>query len=249
MVLGYFDVLGKKYGFYDSEYDVLFLAIGTIIFYILLILINANILAKRDLVHQEKDSTIRRKQLQLQAILDHANALIYICDAEGRCLLVNKLFEKIFHISSTELIGKDSQSVLPSPYAEDFARINNKVIQTRTAVMVVMIITEDGPVFYLSNKFPLFDERGIPYAVAGISADITPIKRIQESLRESEERLTLALKSAQAGTWSWDISKDIIVWDDYMHKLFGLNPATFPGQFEFVINLIHPDDRQRYVEE
>lgn len=60
-----------------------------------------------------------------------------------------------------------------------------------------------------------------------------------------EERLNLALKSSQVGTWSWNVVENSIIWDDYIHPLFGLKPGTFPGRFEDFMHLVHPADQER----
>ena len=44
------------------------------------------------------------------------------------------------------------------------------------------------PRTYISLKFPLFDAGGAPYAVAGISTDITGRKKTEEHLRETALR-------------------------------------------------------------
>jgi two-component system sensor histidine kinase/response regulator len=77
-----------------------------------------------------------------------------------------------------------------------------------------------------------------------IKACRTRSGRSLETLRENEERLSLALKSAQAGSWTWNIRRNILVWDDYLHHLFGLTPGAFPGTFEAFLNLICPEDRK-----
>ena len=68
---------------------------------------------------------------------------------------------------------------------------------------------------------------------------------IVQQLQESEERLNLALKSAEVGTWDWNILKNSATWDDYIHALFGLKPGVFSGGVEGLIDVFHPDDRQR----
>ncbi|MCZ6820797.1 MAG: PAS domain S-box protein, partial [Calditrichaeota bacterium] len=69
-------------------------------------------------------------------------------------------------------------------------------------------------------------------------------RRAEEALRQSEERLNLALASSGFGTWEWDKVQDRIRWDDTLHALFGLKPGTFSGDFSDFLKLVHPDDRE-----
>jgi PAS domain S-box-containing protein len=77
------------------------------------------------------------------------------------------------------------------------------------------------------------------------------LSRIDEqdrALRASDERLNLALMSSGVGTWSWNVVDDSLIWDDYVHPLFGLEPETFPGHIDDLLDLLHPDDRARAKE-
>ena len=60
-----------------------------------------------------------------------------------------------------------------------------------------------------------------------------------------QEQLSLALSSAEMGTWGWDIASAVIWWDERMHSLFGLAPGTFEGSYEDFLGLIHTEDRER----
>ena len=60
-----------------------------------------------------------------------------------------------------------------------------------------------------------------------------------------QDRLSLALSSAEMGTWDWDVPASEIWWDDRMHALFGLAPGAFKGSYEDFLGLIHPEDRER----
>jgi phosphoserine phosphatase RsbU/P len=64
-----------------------------------------------------------------------------------------------------------------------------------------------------------------------------------------QDRLHLALSSAEMGTWDWDLPADSMWWDERMHALFGLPPRTFNGCYEDFLKLIHETDRQRIREE
>ncbi len=246
----YLSLRGQEIGLYDSELGIAILVMANIIFFSGLVILNAYLFNKHDLTHLKIETLAKKNQMQLQAVLDYANSIIYVSDIEGNCLLINKQFENTFHRSSSEVLGKRVKDYLPRSFLVKFNENNMKVIKSRVPIALEEILhIEKHRRYYITNKFPIFDAMGVPFAVASISTDITEIKRIQRSLRHSEERLSLALKSAQAGTWSWDIPKDKIVWDDSMHTIFGLNKDTFPGTFEFITHLIHPEDKVRFVAE
>ena len=68
--------------------------------------------------------------------------------------------------------------------------------------------------------------------------------------RDSEQdRLNLALSSAEMGTWDWDLPTGVIWWDERMHALFGLAPGAFKGSYEDFLDLIHEEDRERIRDE
>ncbi|PSO26491.1 hypothetical protein C7G41_28410 [Bradyrhizobium sp. MOS002] len=72
-----------------------------------------------------------------------------------------------------------------------------------------------------------------------LQADIAMRKLVEEALQESEarlrsseERLKLAIDAAKLGIWDWDIERDRLVWDDSMHRLYGIPPGGFGGAFD-----------------
>lgn len=249
IVVGYLVGLGgRQIGFNEAEVGLSLLVISTIIVFATIILFNAYLVDQVDIKRRQTESALKLNQLLIQSILDQTSAVIFIQDLEGRYLLVNKQFEKLFHKSAAEVIGKKTMDLFPKNLADKLDENNSKVIELRTPIAVEEVITKDENMF-ISNKFPLFNEQGLLYAIGEVATDISELKQIQKSLSDNEERLSLALKSAQAGTWSWDIPKNTIVWDEFMHHLFGQKPQNAPGFHEAVLHLIHPDDSKRVSRE
>jgi two-component system, sensor histidine kinase and response regulator len=251
IILGYLGLAGNWTNFSEAELRISVLVMGTIIFFATFILLHAYFVDQVENERKKADIALKLNQAQLQAILDHTSAVIHIQDKDGRFVLVNRQFEKLFHKSAIEIVGKKIEDILPRTLADKNLSYNQTVLELRAPIVYEESYIDRNKNeihYYVSNKFPIFDEQGIPHAIGGIAADITEIKRIHETLRESEERLSLALKSAQAGSWTWDIKRNIFMWDDYLHHLFGLAPGAFPGTFEAFINLICPEDRKQIAE-
>ncbi len=76
--------------------------------------------------------------------------------------------------------------------------------------------------------------------VAGASHEITARKLAEDSLREKEERLRMALDAAHMSSWEWTPSDDGIVAAPMFHEMLQGRPATR----ESFLLLVHPDDRE-----
>ena len=69
--------------------------------------------------------------------------------------------------------------------------------------------------------------------------------RVEEALRDSEQRLQMALKAGRMGAWEWDVASGKVVWSPGLEELHGMQPGTFGGTFEDFKRDMHPDDVAR----
>ena len=152
---------------------------------------NARLLGLTETLEQQ-NAEIDRARQQLRTILDATRAVIYLKDAEGRYLFVNRRFEEVFGLARDELVGKVDEEVLPADVAAILRGNDLRVLGSRAPEEVEEIIPAgDGPHTYISLKFPLLDAGGAPYGVCCVATDITERKRSEEALqraRESAER-------------------------------------------------------------
>ncbi|PJB64473.1 MAG: hypothetical protein CO094_13140 [Anaerolineae bacterium CG_4_9_14_3_um_filter_57_17] len=70
----------------------------------------------------------------------------------------------------------------------------------------------------------------------------------ETALRESQERLNLALEAAKMGLWSWNIASGNVIWSDQAYLIFGLEADEFGTGLEHYLQLIYPADRERVVQ-
>lgn len=138
---------------------------------------------------RQAEATVRDSQSLLKAIIDNSTAVIYVKDLSGRYMLINRQFEKLFHISRDTAQGKTDFDIFPKRTAEAFQRFDRQVLDHgRTMDSEETVPHDDGAHIYISVKCPLFNNEGKPYAIFGISTDITGRKRVEEALAESERK-------------------------------------------------------------
>jgi PAS domain S-box-containing protein len=147
------------------------------------------------------EDALRESQRRLQAILDNAPSVIYVKDLEGRFQLVNRSVERVADRPAEEMLGKTDHDIFPPEHADAFTRNDREVIETGLPVEREEVLRHGGESrTYISVKFPLTDSAGKPYAVCGISTDITERKLAEERLL-GERRLSDEIIDSLPGTF------------------------------------------------
>jgi two-component system, LuxR family, sensor kinase FixL len=80
-----------------------------------------------------------------------------------------------------------------------------------------------------------------------LSTDVTRAAKLGSELKESEERLSLAVESAHLGIWIRDLVNNKIWASDGWRRLFGFELSE-ELDLDMVLNRIHPQDREQLRE-
>jgi len=84
-------------------------------------------------------------------------------------------------VGASDIAGKTDHEVFAKENAEAFRAMDQRVIEAnRPLTEQETARHDDGPHTYVSVKSPLWDESGKPYALFGVSTDITEHKRDEE---------------------------------------------------------------------
>ncbi len=98
--------------------------------------------------------------------------------------------------------------------------------------------------FGAERSFPL-EERMLLVAVAGQCAVALQRARAFASERASRERLEVALRAANMGTWDWDLRTNHVTWSPELQRIHGLAPGGFGLGLDGYFEHLHPEDRDR----
>ena len=104
---------------------------------------------------------------------------------------------------------------------------------------VVRKIMEEGVPYGFEDYFPHLDKyfrfTSVPLGEYFITtgADITSLKKIEQSLRQSREDLDRAQAVGQIGSWRLDVRRNVLTWSDENHRIFGVPKGT-PLTYESV---------------
>ncbi|MEM9000791.1 MAG: PAS domain-containing protein [Bacteroidota bacterium] len=83
----------------------------------------------------------------------------------------------------------------------------------------------------------------------GVFQDIDLSKREYIKYQELNDRMRIAVESANVGIWDFNIVDNTLIWDENMYALYGIAKNTFSGDYDAWEKTVHPDDKERCVEE
>jgi len=111
-----------------------------------------------------------------------------------------------------------------------------------------MLHRPDGGIRHVLDRGKVVerDAQGRPLRMVGSMADISEQVRMEEALRSSEAKRTLAMSMSRVASWSFDVESGLFHFDDEFYALFGttaremggnlMEPSVYAGRF------VHPQD-------
>jgi diguanylate cyclase (GGDEF)-like protein/PAS domain S-box-containing protein len=81
------------------------------------------------------------------------------------------------------------------------------------------------------------------WALALVDERTATLEEQARSLGRDRERLAEAQRIAHIGSWEWDVGPDVLAWSDELHRIFGVDPATFRPTYAAYLAMIHEEDR------
>lgn len=130
-----------------------------------------------------------RNRRDLEAIMDHSPAVVYVKDTHGNYTFINKQFQQLFYDKCKEIVGKTDYDIFPKEIADELQDNDRAVLAAGHALKSeeVVSLQDDRLHTYVTIKFPLFDDTGEIYAICGISTDNTEHKQQEEQLRRTQK--------------------------------------------------------------
>ena len=208
-------VLVYRFRPFEAPFGFALLSVATSVGLVTVIVGIANWLA-----HHENER--QRSQGLLEAIVENSMAVIFVKDLAGRYVMVNRRYLEVFRVERQAVIGKTDYDVFSKYEAAAFRAMDERVLRADHPIIGEEIVTQDdGFHTYVSIKAPLQDAAGHPYAIFGISTDITDRKRSEKALAASEQRIRQIIETALDAVITIDREGAITGWNPQAEKIFG----------------------------
>ncbi len=161
-------------------------------------------------------------------------------DPEDRLKIVEELkakgevrnYEARFLTKSGEICGLMSTSIIELDGVPHILNITHDITERKLAEEALLKNTEELHASY--EELTASEEE--------LRQNVNDLSRIEQALRESEERFRLTLDATNDGIWDWDIPTGTAFFSPRWYTMLGYAPDEMPGSYATWRSLIHPDD-------
>jgi PAS domain S-box-containing protein len=148
--------------------------------------------SKESLLQELAD--LRRREQQLQAVVEHCPIPLFLKDTQGQYLVANQEFRKWYASGEADIIGGSLDQVLTSDCAESARQRDIKVLKTGAPNDRELDWTfPDGVTrATIGTKFPVFGDDGDAIGVGGIRVYVMALRTAESALERARADLECA---------------------------------------------------------
>jgi len=203
--------------------------------------------------HRQALLRLAQQEALLHSILDAEPECVMRAAVDGTILHMNKAGLCFIETDSFEQVaGRSVYDLVAPEFLERYRSMHEAVIRGAAQQLEFQIVGLKGTRRWMETHAVLLQnpiDHGVEHLA--ITRDITDRKRVEEALRESEQRLALAVEGSNDILWDalrlsgepWYAPQTPIWWSPRVRELLGLQESDSFETFEHWFARLHPDDK------
>ena len=161
---------------------------------------------------QLAEQALRASEARLLHIVEHAQDLIYSCDANGRFTYVNPTAARVLHYDGRELIGRHFLTLIREDHRKAASELYQRQMAERTATTYFEFpaMTRAGDSLWVGQHVQLVYDGARLIGVHAIARDISRQRDVEHRLRKSEARYRSLVQGAAYGIYRTTVDGTIL---------------------------------------
>lgn len=180
---------------------------------------------------QAEEATLESEE-ELKAIFDSVRDGIALLDMTGKVIKVNKRIVDVGGYSEEEIVERRIKLLkmfTPSSIAKMLLAFVKIISGQQVLPVEVETYTKNGEKLVVEIHGSLFKKRGKAMGMVAVMRDITERKRMEEALRESEEKYRTIIESIEDGYYEVDLAGNFTFVNDSECKILGYSKDELIG--------------------
>ncbi|MDQ2692615.1 MAG: PAS domain S-box protein [Chloroflexota bacterium] len=183
---------------------------------------------------KQAEEALQAERNLLRTLIDNLPDRIYAMDTQGRKILSNTAdWQAAGGKVMQDVIGKTDFDTYPTELAEQFWQLDQAVIKSGKPVInheEPGLDAEGNPVFILTTKIPLLDERGQIAGLVGVGRDITERKLAEARINELLEFNKKILSHSPLGILTYELTGKCIFANENAAAILGASAEELQAQ-------------------
>ena len=181
---------------------------------------------------KQTEEALRQSEERYRTILDEMDEGYYETDLAGTFTFFNDSMCRMLGYSRKELMGMNYRDYTPEEDVKAMFAKYNGVYRTGKPVkgLPYKTIRKDGSTVHAEvSVLPLRNEQGETVGFRGIRRDVTERRRMEEDLRQSEERYRTILDEMDEGYYELDLNGNLTFCNDSYRQALGYSAEEITG--------------------
>ncbi|MBD1913913.1 MULTISPECIES: PAS domain S-box protein [unclassified Leptolyngbya] len=194
---------------------------------------------------KQAEDSLRQREHEFRTLVENTPDIIIRYDRHLRHLYVNPTIEQALGLPRQDFIGKTGAELgFTSATSQNWDTVLRQVFETGEASTLEFEFPNLAQQMraYQAQFVPEIIEGDAIQTVLAVVRDVTEYKGVEQELRDSEERLRLAMDAGHMGAWEWNLDTNVQRWDVNQYKIFGVDKDQIELDADTFFNFVHPDD-------
>lgn len=194
-------------------------------------IVAASIITRDISEHRRIEEALKKSEERYRILVENQTDMVVKFDMDGVLLFVSPSYCKTFGKSQDELTGSKFMPLIHEEDREKVAETLKKVYKPPyTAYVEERALTKDGWRWQAWLNTSILNNKKKVEAVVGVGRDITEQKRLEQTLRESEEKYRTVVESAGESIAMYDNKGSLLFINERGAKQLGGKPKDFIGK-------------------
>lgn len=191
---------------------------------------------------ESSERVLYKGEVYFQFLFEATSDAIFIGAPDGTYLDVNPAAAKMLGLTRADLVGQPAIKFIHPDWLDVAKQLRTQIREDKSWSGILPMLRADGAVVWAEYR-----SHSDGKIVIGIARDVTEQRQAQEALRQSEEKLRLAIEGAGLGMWSVEFPTYQITTTELNNHFFGLASDDLSPTREQMFALLHPEDIQGVI--
>ena len=183
---------------------------------------------------KQAEEALRESEDRFRQLAENIREVFWMTDPQkDRILYVSPAYEEIWG-RATESLYESPRSWLDAIHPSDRARVLDAALTKQVSGNYdeeYRVVRPDGAIRWIHDRaFPIHNESGTVYRIAGIAEDITERKQAQAALRDAYQKTKSILSSLPGAILIVNDKQEVVYVNSLAEHYFGAPPPSLVGR-------------------